>query len=616
MSKPVLILFGTQSGNSEDLASQLAKSASSHGLTPKVADMETASVEQMAQSERILIICSTWGEGDMPDSAEELWDSISAEDAPRMENTHFSVCALGDTSYEFFCQSGIDWDNRLEELGAKRVFPRKDCDVDFDEPYAEWANGALPAISAVVGVSVPEPEEEVDAVEEVSVKIEANIPEKKINTETEVKTKEKDSKWSMKNPYMTTISEKDILNGPGATKETRHVSILLGDSGLTYRAGDAIGIIPENPESTVNSLIELLGFDPEQEVESHSGTVTLYDALKKDYEIHRLNKKFVKAMPELVSGGSETTIEIKLVRSERANVRNGSSFAWELKHKTEILPKNYPIQSTNNPSARAEEISKDNDTIEDYIWSRDYVDALEQFPSLKFDKPEKFLSYLDKLKGRLYSIASSPDAHPGEVQLTIAIVRYNHHDRDRAGLCTGYLADEVEVGDTQFGVYMSPTKSFLLPEDQSTDIIMVGPGTGIAPFRAFIEQREFDKSTGRNWLFFGDQHEATEYYYKDQIEAWLDDETLYKYTTAWSRDQAEKIYVQTRMLEHAEEIWEWIDGGAYFYVCGDKNYMAKDVHAALIKICSEQGGMGLEKATEFVTQTLMKDEKRYLRDVY
>ena len=616
MSKEVLILFGTQSGNSEDLASQLAKSAESHNLTAKVQDMEETSLEQMAQSERILIICSTWGEGDMPDAAEALWDSISAESAPRMENTHFSVCALGDTSYEFFCQSGIDWDNRLEELGAKRVFPRKDCDVDFDEPYAEWANGALPAISAVVGVSVPEPEEEVDAVEEVSVKIEANIPEKKINTETEVKTKEKDSKWSMKNPYMTTISEKDILNGPGATKETRHVSILLGDSGLTYRAGDAIGIIPENPESTVNSLIELLGFDPEQEVESHSGTVTLYDALKKDYEIHRLNKKFVKAMPELVSGGSETTIEIKLVRSERANVRNGSSFAWELKHKTEILPKNYPIQSTNNPSARAEEISKDNDTIEDYIWSRDYVDALEQFPSLKFDKPEKFLSYLDKLKGRLYSIASSPDAHPGEVQLTIAIVRYNHHDRDRAGLCTGYLADEVEVGDTQFGVYMSPTKSFLLPEDQSTDIIMVGPGTGIAPFRAFIEQREFEKSTGRNWLFFGDQHEATEYYYKDQIEAWLDDETLYKYTTAWSRDQAEKIYVQTRMLEHAEEIWEWIDGGAYFYVCGDKNYMAKDVHAALIKICSEQGGMGLEKATEFVTQTLMKDEKRYLRDVY
>jgi|MDSW01.2.fsa_nt_gb sulfite reductase (NADPH) flavoprotein alpha-component len=612
MSKEVLILFGTQSGNSEDLASQLAKSAESHNLVPTVQDMEETSVEQMAQSERILIICSTWGEGEMPDSAEDLWDSISAGDAPKMENTHFSICALGDTSYEFYCQSGKDWDNRLEELGAKRVFPRQDCDVDFDEPYAEWAKGALPAISAVVGKVIPE------AVEEVSVKIETTIPENKIKPEKskEVKTKEKDTKWSMKNPYMTTISEKDILNGPGATKETRHVSILLGDSGLTYRAGDAIGIIPENPEDTVNTLIGLLGFNADQEVESHSGTVTLYDALKKDYEIHRLNKKFVKALPELLSSNSETSIEIQLVKSERENLRSGMNFSWEFENKTKPLPINYPIQSTNNPSAKAEEISKDNDSIEDYIWSRDYVDTMEQFPSLKFDKPEKFLSYLDKLKGRLYSIASSPDAHPGEVQLTIAIVRYNHHNRDRAGLCTGYLADDVDVGETQFGVYMSATKSFLLPEDGDTNIIMVGPGTGIAPFRAFIEQREFDKSSGKNWLFFGDQHEATEYYYKEQIESWLDNGTLFKFTTAWSRDQAEKIYVQNRMLEHAEEIWEWIDGGAYFYVCGDKNYMAKDVHAALIKICSEQGGMGLEKATEFVSQTLMKDEKRYLRDVY
>tara|TARA_B100000945_G_scaffold56066_1_gene41276 strand:- start:1442 stop:2749 length:1308 start_codon:yes stop_codon:yes gene_type:complete len=429
----------------------------------------------------------------------------------------------------------------------------------------------------------------------------------------EVEVMSKD--WSMKNPYMTTISEKDILNGPGATKETRHVSILLGDSGLNYKVGDAIGIIAENPEDVVNKLIELLGFNAEKEVESHSRTTTLYDALKKDYEIHRLNKKFVKALPELFSNEANT-VEIQLVKSERTNLTNNTSSTWEFENNSNSLPKNYPTQSSNNPLAKIETITKDNDAIEDYIWSRDYIDALQDFPSLNFDSPEQFFSYLDKLKGRLYSIASSPDAHPGEVQLTIAIVRYNHHERDRAGLCTGYLADQVEVGKTKFGVYMSPTKSFVLPEDGSTNIIMVGPGTGIAPFRAFIEQREFDKSTGKNWLFFGDQHEATEYYYKDQIKSWLDNGTLFKYTTAWSRDQAEKIYVQNRMLENAEEIWEWIDGGAYFYVCGDKNYMAKDVHAALIKICAEQGGMGLDNATEFVTQTLMKEEKRYLRDVY
>ena len=423
------------------------------------------------------------------------------------------------------------------------------------------------------------------------------------------------TEWNLKNPYLTTISEKDVLNGPGATKETRHVSILLGDSGLTYRAGDAIGIIPENPKDTVEKLIELLGFDPTQEVESHSGKVKFYDALKKDYEIHRLNKKFVKALPELLSDDSGSLIEIQLVKSERNNITKNTSDSWELENNGD-LPANYPIQSKNNPSAKAEIITNDNDAIEDYIWSRDYVDALQEFPSLTFDTPEDFLSRLDKLKGRLYSIASSPDAHPGEVQLTIGIVRYNHHNRDRAGLCTGFLADEVNVGKTKFGVYMSPTKSFLLPEDGSTNIIMVGPGTGIAPFRAFIEQREIDKSTGKNWLFFGDQHEATEYYYKSQIKGWLDNGVLHDFTTAWSRDQEEKIYVQNRMLEHGKEIWEWINDGAYFYVCGDKNYMAKDVHAALIQICSEYGGMNSDEATEYVTQTLMKEEKRYLRDVY
>ena len=610
MTKPVLILFGTQSGNSEDLASQLAKSASSHDLEPTVLDMEAATVEQMASSDRILIICSTWGEGEMPDSAEDLWDSISSDSAPRMENTHFSVCALGDTSYELFCQSGKDWDNRLEELGAKRIFPRQDCDVDFDEPYEEWAKGALPAISAVESTSVTQ------EVKEISVEIIAKEPKETNDTKAIAKAKEKDTKWTAKNPYKTTITEKEILNGPGATKETRHVSILLGDSGMTYRAGDAIGIIPENPKNTVDRLIELLGFDPNQEVESHAGTMSLYNALKKKYEIHRLNKKFVKALPELMSNDSENKIEIQLVKSKRKNLNEATSTTWNYDKNSSSLPVNFPSQSTNNPLAEVEEITKDNEGIENYIWSRDYVDSLEQFPSINFNSPEHFFSYLDKLKGRLYSIASSPDAHPGEVQLTIGIVRYNHHGRDRAGLCTGYLADEVVEQETEFGVYMAPTKSFVLPEDKSTDIIMVGPGTGIAPFRAFIEQREFDDATGKNWLIFGDQHEATEFYYKEQIGEWLEKGILHKFTTAWSRDQAEKIYVQNRMLEYGEEIWNWINNGAYFYVCGDKNYMAKDVHAALIKICSDYGGMNETEATDYVSKTLMKEEKRYLRDVY
>ena len=223
---------------------------------------------------------------------------------------------------------------------------------------------------------------------------------------------------------------------------------------------------------------------------------------------------------------------------------------------------------------------------------------------------------MDRLKPRLYSIASSPDYEPGTVHLTVAIVRYNHHERDRTGLCTGFLADRCSVDDTKIGTYMSPTRSFILPEDKSTDIIMIGPGTGIAPFRAFLQQREIDGGTGRNWLFFGDWTEEGEYLYREEMESWKEKGVITKHELAWSRAGPEKVYVQHLMKENGEEIWNWINNGAYFYVCGDKEYMAKDVHSTLISICSEFGGMSNEESKDYVEQGLMKKEKRYLRDVY
>jgi sulfite reductase (NADPH) flavoprotein alpha-component len=230
--------------------------------------------------------------------------------------------------------------------------------------------------------------------------------------------------------------------------------------------------------------------------------------------------------------------------------------------------------------------------------------------------PEEFLDLVARLKPRLYSIASSHDAHPGFVELTVGIVRFEYHNRARGGLCTQYMADEIDATGNPIGVFMSPTKSFILPEDKDVDIIMVGPGTGIAPFRAFMEQRVFDGGNGRNWLFFGDQSSKTEFYYKEQIEGWMDSGDLYKFTTAWSRDQEEKIYVQHRLKEHGADIWEWFENGAYFYICGDKTYMAKDVHRALIEIAMEHGGMSEDDATHFIGTTMMREEKRYLRDVY
>ncbi len=413
--------------------------------------------------------------------------------------------------------------------------------------------------------------------------------------------------WSAKNPYYTNITENYILNGEGSKKETRHVVFALGDSGLDYKVGDALGVIPENPPFIVEELIEVQGWDRDSIVSTHNGERTLYEALKKDFEVHMASKKFVQSLAEkVVSSGMK--ISVKIVSRSRGNEE------WNATD-TELLPPQLmPSAPSDDPSEKVEHLNSDAKAMEDYLWTRDYVDIMREF-DVKYS-PEEFFELAGRLKPRLYSIASSHDAHPGLVELTVGIVRFSYHGRDRGGLCTLFMADEIGETEQKVGVFMSPTKSFVLPEDKDTDIIMVGPGTGIAPFRAFMEQRVFDGGSGKNWLFFGDQSSKTEFYYKDTIESWLDSGDLYRFTTAWSRDQAEKIYVQHRLKEHGAEVWEWFENGAYFYICGDKTYMAKDVHRALIEIAMEHGGMSEADATHFIEKTMMKEEKRYLRDVY
>ena len=413
--------------------------------------------------------------------------------------------------------------------------------------------------------------------------------------------------WSAKNPYMTTITENYILNGEGSRKETRHIVFDLGDSGLDYKVGDALGVIAENPPHIVDELIEVQGWDRDQTVTTHKGERTLYDALKKDFEVHMANKKFVKSLAsKVVSTGMN--ISMAFVSRQR------NDDAWNASG-DEARPSGLKASvPSNDPAAQVEAINADVKAVEDYLWTRDYVDIMREF-EVKYTI-EEFMELADKLKPRLYSIASSHDAHPGFVELTVGIVRFEYNGRARGGLCTQFMADEINTSGAPIGVFMSPTKSFVLPDDKDIDIIMVGPGTGIAPFRAFMEQRVFDGGKGRNWLFFGDQSASTEFYYKDTIEGWVDEGHLYKFTTAWSRDQEEKIYVQHRLKEHGKEVWEWFENGAYFYICGDKQYMAKDVHRALIDIAIEHGGMSEADATHFIEKTMMREQKRYLRAVY
>jgi sulfite reductase (NADPH) flavoprotein alpha-component len=413
--------------------------------------------------------------------------------------------------------------------------------------------------------------------------------------------------WSAKNPYMTKITENYILNGEGSRKETRHVVFELGKSGLDYKVGDALGVLAENPPHIVDEIIEAQGWDRDHAVTTHNGERSLYDALKKDFEVHLANKKFVQSLAtKVVSSG------MKISLSMVSRTRNTSS--WTSSADEQLPPSLQASVPSDDPSDQVAAITVDAKAIEDYLWTRDYVDIMREF-DVKYS-PEEFLDLVDRLKPRLYSIASSHDAHPGYVELTVGIVRFEYNNRPRGGLCTQFMADEIDTSGAPIGVFMSPTKSFILPEDKDVDIIMVGPGTGIAPFRAFMEQRVFDGGKGKNWLFFGDQSSKTEFYYKDTIETWMDQGDLYRFTTAWSRDQEEKIYVQHRLKEHGAEVWEWFERGAYFYICGDKKYMAKDVHRALIEIAIEHGGMSEADATHFIEKTMMKEQKRYLRDVY
>lgn len=425
------------------------------------------------------------------------------------------------------------------------------------------------------------------------------------------------SEWSAKNPYDSTVTVNFVLNGEGSKKETRHIVFDLGDSGLEYKAGDALGVIPITSPELVEDVLVALGVDSEEIVETHAGQMTLMEALSNHYEIHQANRKFVASIGnkfESIGGPSE----VRIVKRVRTSVDSGqATMHWSWSGEEDDYPDGFnPAGSSVDPAFDLwKSLTSDDKAMENYLWGRDYIDVLNDFGHLRFSGQE-FVDQIDRLKPRLYSIASSPDFEPGTVHLTVGIVRYEGQGRAKAGLTTGYLADRVPEGTDNVRVFMSPTRSFVLPEDGGKDIIMVGPGTGIAPFRAFIQQRKMDDAKGRNWLFFGDWTEEGEFLYRDEINEFVEEGTIDKIDLAWSREGPEKVYVQHLMASHGAEIWEWIDNGGYFYVCGDKNYMAKDVHSTLINICAEFGGYSDEDAKAFVEQTLMKEEKRYLRDVY
>ena len=381
------------------------------------------------------------------------------------------------------------------------------------------------------------------------------------------------SVYSRKNPFLAELTRHDHLTRPGSLKDTRHFVLSLGSSGLTYTPGDSLGVFPRNSPGLVEELIETLRFDPQATVHDPKGQpTTLGETLRRDYVINRANRKILGGLAERIPQGEQRNRVMELVGNA--------------------------------------------DELAEYIDTRDYVDILREFDEARFESPQIFLSQLSPVVPRLYSIASSLQAHPGEVHLCVTIVRYETHGRPKTGLASGFLADHTEMFTQTIPIYVQESRTFRLPADKATDIIMCGPGVGLAPFRAFLEQRSLNGATGRNWLFFGEQRRETDFLFEHELTNYKNKGLLHRLDLAFSRDQSYKIYVQNRMHENSKELWAWLQNGAHFYVCGDARRMAKDVHQALIEIAQKEGGLSPDAASEYIGTTLMKTEKRYLRDVY
>ena len=532
------ILFGSQTGNAEALAQTAAKAARAKGLVPVVQALGEVDLDVFATMRHVLIVTSTYGEGEMPDNAQLFWQALSASTAPRLEQMHFAILAIGDTGYDGFCQAGKFFDMRLEQLGAKRVFDRIDCDIDFEEPSSAWIGDAMPQFAASAGSSGTVLE---------------SAPEAPVIPGS-----------NKQNPYAAALATNKRLTGESSAKDIRHFEFDLTDSGLKYEAGDALGVIPVNDAELVSLLLSELNADYETPVPGFDRN--LGDLLTYQFEISEPSRKL-----------------IEWVGQHTAN--------QELLH---VLQHD------------------DKDTLANWLWGKDTLDLLQLELKRTLSVPE-FVAMLRPLQHRAYSISSSSKTHPNQVHLTIASVRYHSGGRERKGVCSTYLAERVRRGEKP-AIFISPNKAFRVPANGNAPLIMVGPGTGIAPFRAFLQERQSTGAEGKNWLFFGDQHQEHDYIYEDELNGWQQSGLLTHLDLAFSRDQEEKIYVQNRMLEKGAELYAWLQDGAYFYVCGDASRMAKDVDAALYEVVRQFGGLSSERAAAYIDQ--LKKDKRYLRDVY
>jgi sulfite reductase (NADPH) flavoprotein alpha-component len=534
----VTVLYGSQGGNSEVLAKRAGEALRARGVNAAVLDMLQCTKADLVSAQSLLVVVSTYGEGDPPDSALPLWELLESRKAPSLAGKGFSVLALGDSSYQKFCETGKRFDAKLEALGASRLHARVDCDIDFEASASVWIDHVVGKVSAATG-----------AVATAAVA---------------VPTASVSSAYTRRNPFAAELLVNQRLTTRFSSKDVRHLELSLSGSNMRYEPGDSIGIVPRNPAGRVDALLEALPFDPETPVGADSKTLSFRDFLIERADIGLVDSTLLKSYAEAVGSAS-------LAASPAAGEtgRAGS-----------------PAQP------------------------RSWRDLVREHPPTGLDCAT-FAALLRPLAPRLYSIASSLAATPDEAHLTVSITEFETPAGKQLGLVSGMLA-ATEEGAT-LPVYLQRNAGFRLPEPDRP-IIMIGPGTGVAPFRAFVAEREAVVARGRNWLFFGERSFEHDFLYQVEWLGWRKSGLLTRLDVAFSRDQAQKIYVQHRLLERGAEIWSWLQDGAYVYVCGDASSMAPDVHAALLEIVAKHGGHGPEAAAEYVQQ--LQRNRRYQRDVY
>ncbi|MHB1700604.1 MAG: diflavin oxidoreductase [Acidobacteriaceae bacterium] len=549
-SLKIAVLYASQSGTAEGLARKVAKELKSKGHVATLLTLEGYTPASLAAERYAILIASTYGEGDPPDAVQPFYNQLCVEHFPRYESLSYAVLALGDSTYEHFCKFGRDLDEKLAMLGGVRLCERVDCDVEVDQPFAEWKSTLFARIDEIVAARPAK-----SAIPRSPSMDAAPSPTPKAPTH------------SRNHPFLAPVIDKRPLTRDVSSKLTLHLELSIADSDVRYEAGDACGIIPQNDLGLVDEILRALQFSPDAAVQlPKPGATTLRDALLNHLQVTRLTRKMVEAYATI---GQCQTLFALLAPEQQSH-------------------------------------------LDLYTHGRGLIDLLHEHPGV-LREPADLVAMLPSLAPRLYSISSSPLAHAGQIHTTVAVVRYRSHNRERGGVCSTMFADRTSAGES-LPVYIQPNKKFRLPQQSDAPIIMIGPGTGIAPFRSFLHERRALAATGKNWLFFGERSAATDFLYRDELESMHKDRFLTRLDLAFSRDQEHKVYVQDKMLEQAPLFWSWLQDGASIYVCGDATRMAKDVDATLHAIVEQQAGFEADAAKDYVQN--LKDQHRYHRDVY